>query len=287
MTNRRGGIFRQPGIRQFLIRPPLSALGAFGLMFLTIAGEDLELALWAALGTAVVAFIVTAILFWPGWLTLERQLPRAKGGVLFLRSFDGEVAPTERSLTSTAIDMVLLLIRLGISLALGRVSAPVPRKSSAPLQAFLAPAAARHFGPLVVLNNRRLRPAPQTLVIQTTEEQWHDSVEALLPTVACVIVVAGITSALNWELKTIRASIPPWRVFILTDPFNPVRWRTIRAMFAAAALDLPESDPGSGSLLGFEADWTPKALVIPATTITHATVGSNASTESCHCSSVV
>ena len=90
-------------------------------------------------------------------------------------------------------------------------------------------------------------------------EQWQERVLDLLKRAKLVILRAGSTKGLQWELEQLRASANPGKILMIL-PVARKHYRLLRRWAADVfPVPLPESQPVQ-RLVIFEEDWTPMLL---------------------------
>jgi hypothetical protein len=103
-------------------------------------------------------------------------------------------------------------------------------------------------------------------------EAWRDEVRDLMD-VACVILVRpGVTCALEWEMRQVRAQHLEHKLMVVTSPYGagrkeplgirvanglrpgcaPVRWDDFGALMQRAGFRLPTAGPPAGTVLAFD-----------------------------------
>lgn len=92
------------------------------------------------------------------------------------------------------------------------------------------------------------------------DDKWQDFVVSRLRRAQLVIIRAGVTPGLGWEMEQVVALVPPRKIIILL----PMRRRDYAPFqkWAGALLPkpLPAVAPKAERLLTFDADWTPVVL---------------------------
>ncbi len=113
-------------------------------------------------------------------------------------------------------------------------------------------------------------PTPGAFKVYSSNERWQDYVKRLMQVARAVFIVEGATPGLQWELAQVRSAYEPQRLFLLTAPAGyrqAYRKRNKRSLWdvfkqilqQAGFRDLGE-DPGPGSIVMFDPDWTPRVL---------------------------
>lgn len=92
-----------------------------------------------------------------------------------------------------------------------------------------------------------------------SDDEWKDQVGALLKRASLVVMRAGTTKGLNWEIQAVRAWLRPQQLLIVL-PFGNEEYQLFRnILLSQAQIELPETQPVS-RLLTFADQWQPLAL---------------------------
>jgi hypothetical protein len=113
-------------------------------------------------------------------------------------------------------------------------------------------------------------PTPGAFKVYSSNERWQDYVKRLMQVARAVFIVEGFTLGLQWELAQVRSAFEPQRVFLLTAPAGyrqayrkknkcPL-WDVFKQILQQAGFRDPGEDPGPGSIVMFDPDWTPRVL---------------------------
>jgi hypothetical protein len=140
------------------------------------------------------------------------------------------------------------------------------------------------IGPLVALGNPLDFVPPEGAArVYLADETWRDGFRELVERAACVVMTAGVSEQVAWELEHLRAAGQHGRLFVLTRPTlleparSPLRralrwwiaqmtrpsgrrleppcpWSEFAATLRAAGYRPGPMDPGPGAVVGFDHD---------------------------------
>ena len=126
------------------------------------------------------------------------------------------------------------------------------------------------FGPVVALRDPGEHFVyPGASRIEARDDNWPDTVSRLLDEARLVVVQAGRTPALDWEMREVRARVPPERVLLIGRMRDEVA-TSLRSL-GASALGLRRM-PRVGFLqyfILFATDWTPCVLPVQRAHLRH------------------
>ena len=109
---------------------------------------------------------------------------------------------------------------------------------------------------LVAIHNPRnlLRRGGATK-INPDGDDWRATVRTLAESAICVLIQAGPSEGIQWELEFVRDHIDPQQVFVLIgfdSEKEGVNWALSRSALAKARMEVPEDFPGAGTVLSFD-----------------------------------
>ncbi|QSQ27648.1 hypothetical protein JY651_23255 [Pyxidicoccus parkwayensis] len=110
------------------------------------------------------------------------------------------------------------------------------------------------IAPMVALGNPRdWLPSDGARKLYPEDADWQQLVGTLLRKSRVVLIQAGASSGLDWELDYLRQNVPPRKVFVLLEPGvrDATRWEALRSRFAGQGWNLPELAPEPGALIAF------------------------------------
>jgi len=136
-------------------------------------------------------------------------------------------------------------------------------------EAYLGPALQASVGPLVGLGDPadHLPSGDHMLRYYAADAQWRDVMADLLPRAQAVVVLAGATESLTFELLLVRALHLQTRMFLVLPPRQPATvrvrlplrrsveppaWSSHTQFFRVLGYDLPHDDPEPGTVIGFD-----------------------------------
>jgi len=113
-------------------------------------------------------------------------------------------------------------------------------------------------------------PTPGAFKVYSSNERWQDYIKRLMQVARAVFIVEGATPGLQWELAQVRSAFEPQRVFLLTAPAGYRKvyrkknkrslWDVFKPILQQAGFRDPGEDPGPGSIVMFDPDWTSRVL---------------------------
>ena len=259
-------------------------------------------------GGAILAIVGLPLAFW-GMLTLmqvrrfkaksadeiKQQDPRPP--VVYLRSFKDDqkasmVTPMG-GLASTAIfptyvteeeQIATALSRIGPVIAIGQPGEPMldlrdlhnnPQLTDAQRRraaSFRKLKLGMQMGPLIFLMPQdKVLPDLGAARAYVGDHEWQDKVIDLLSQAQLVVLRAGETDSLLWEVQTVARSVSPEKILFLLPFTNRKSYEVFRSKVSAFfPKPLPEKYRGTlgmwfGSvkaILYFQPDWTPKIVAI-------------------------
>ncbi len=152
-----------------------------------------------------------------------RSFFRAVGTAFTSRSMGLTVSPWGPTFQS---QLAMVMERIGPYIAVGRPGAPLPGTG-----------AARLYVP---------------------DDLWQARVCELLQGARLVIIRAGTSAGLQWEIKNVMQSIRPQQLLVIL-PIDPDAYRAFRDSIADAGIELPAQLPRA-TLMSFDARWRPVFL---------------------------
>lgn len=143
-----------------------------------------------------------------------------------------------------------------------------PTEFGKSFEEFLAPAAAK-LGPFVALGDPEdYLPSFGAAKVYQRDDSWQQTVLDLLARADYVFLLEGASPGLSWELNQVRSRCAPDKVYILTPPrsFPRIGWEGFARLLRECGFEIP-TDPGPGSIVGFDAEFRPVILLRKSTRI--------------------
>lgn len=125
------------------------------------------------------------------------------------------------------------------------------------LDQFLGPKFRRCIGDLVALGDPHdwlpRRGAARIYPSNPSSADWQTAIIELVNRSQVILLLAGESSGLAWELQYLRQHVPARKVIMLTPPAQPTStWETQVQALVDAGWTIPSRDPGPGCLIGFD-----------------------------------
>lgn len=177
------------------------------------------------------------------WQLLEAKRPP----ILYLRSFDLENA-SRQSMRIGAFD----------------------KRSNRTFDEMLESATA-DLGVMIALGDPQdYLPSAGALKVYPSDDDWQDYVIRLAAVSRAIFLVEGDSGGLSWELRHLRESVAPEKIFILTAQrkyrktfrrkHKASLWGAFRAQLLRAGFVGLDKDPGFGAVLRFDDQLRPRVI---------------------------
>jgi hypothetical protein len=143
------------------------------------------------------------------------------------------------------------------------------------VEEMFTPIIEERFAPVVALGRPEdWIPTFGATRLYASNSDWQAHLRRLVDGARSVVVMPGFSEGLAWELRHLRESYDPKRVFVVIPPLIPGAterideswWLAARA-FAAAGWVMPTEFPGFGSVLAFSHDWHFKVRATDSETV--------------------
>jgi len=116
------------------------------------------------------------------------------------------------------------------------------------------------IGPLIALGRPSdYLPMPGASRTYVNDKNWQSTVSKFLVDSSRIIFLESITEGAKWELEYITKNCNPQKLVVVTFPkrFKPNRdgWNNFQLFLASCGVNVPEQDPGPGSVICFNDEW--------------------------------
>ncbi|MBT2971668.1 MAG: hypothetical protein B6D72_14570 [gamma proteobacterium symbiont of Ctena orbiculata] len=115
-------------------------------------------------------------------------------------------------------------------------------------------------GPYIAVGRPGVRlPGTGAARLYVPDEQWQQRVTQLIRSARLVIIRAGTSAGLNWEIETVRRIISKPHQLLVILPLSKKGYRAFRQSVAEAGIKLPERPPNA-MFMTFDERWEPLFL---------------------------
>ncbi|MES9990678.1 MAG: hypothetical protein ABW098_01915 [Candidatus Thiodiazotropha sp.] len=115
-------------------------------------------------------------------------------------------------------------------------------------------------GPYIAVGRPGARlPGTGAARLYVPEEQWQQRVTQLIRRARLVIIRAGTSSGLNWEIETVQRVINKPHQLLVILPLSKKGYRAFRHSVTELGLKLPEMPPNA-MFMTFDERWNPQFL---------------------------
>jgi hypothetical protein len=221
------------GRRRRIFGPRQTRIPYFWLGWITIAIGITVLVIFIAraisglpvgnYGPLPIVLMITALGSY--WIRLAGRLKnapvalKAQGSVLYLRAFDDEARPF---ITGPSSDLRQLSSRLWSSIQPRRGN-PILKLT---LEEFLGEAISKQLGPFIALGNPGDPLPPPGAVREYAEDfAWKNRFTELADSAICIVLSAGNSTNLDWELTQIRQRNTGSKLCVFVSPRGA--WKTV------------------------------------------------------------
>ena len=129
----------------------------------------------------------------------------------------------------------------------------------------IEPQISKRIGPLIALGRPSdYLPIPGASRTYVNDKDWQTTVSKFIADSSMIIFVESITEGAKWELEYITENCNPQKLVVVTFPkifqLNRQGWRSFQSLLSNCGVNVPEQDPGAGSVISFSDNWKGKVV---------------------------